>query len=82
MVKRLRGRPHRQLPLHDTWGVFFTLGVVLLNFPFLGIFNKPAVISGFPLLFIYLFLGWVLSIVIIFLFSISAGVKQTEKHKP
>lgn len=78
-------RPQQQFQLRDTWVVFFILGITLMNFPFLGIFNKALVILGFPLLFIYLFVGWVFSIAVIFLFSLSAGSsdpKHTEKRQP
>lgn len=78
-------RPQRQFQLRDTWFVFFTLGIILINFPFLGIFNKPLAILGFPLLFVYLFVGWIFSIAVIVLFSLSAGIsdpKHTEKRQP
>ena len=52
----------------EAWLLFFILGVVMLNYPFLEIFNKPTTIFGFPLLFLYFLLGWPVSIAVIFLF--------------
>ena len=37
-------------PLHlrEAWVIFFVLGLVMLNFPFLHIFNKDIQIFGIP----------------------------------
>ncbi len=51
------------------WLIFFFLGVIMLNFPFLQIFNHPYYICGIPILVLYLLLGWPLSIVVIYVFS-------------
>ncbi|ALC16174.1 hypothetical protein DSOUD_1394 [Desulfuromonas soudanensis] len=56
-------------PLREAWVIFFLLGVVMLNFPFIEIFNKTTTILGIPTLVLYLFLGWPLSIGVIYLFS-------------
>jgi len=60
-------RPDSQ-QLREAWLLFFILGIVMLNFPFLEIFNKSAVIFGIPVLFLYFFVGWPSSILVIFLF--------------
>ncbi len=54
--------------LREAWVLCFILGVIMLNFPFLQIFNKDASVFGFPLLFLYFFLGWPASILVIYLF--------------
>lgn len=36
----------------------FLLGCLLLNYPFLSLFNKPGEISDVPLLYIYIFAAW------------------------
>ena len=56
------------LQFREAWLLFFILGVVMINFPFLVIFSKPLSIFGFPLLFLYFFVGWPLSIVVIYAF--------------
>lgn len=56
------------LQFREAWLLFFILGVVMLNFPFLGIFSKPVTIFGFPLLFLYFLVGWPASIAVIYVF--------------
>ncbi len=58
------------MPLHEAWVIFFFLGVVMLNYPFLHIFNKDVLIFGVPLILVYLMVGWPLSIVVVYFFSI------------
>ncbi len=60
----------RKLPLKDAWVIWFLLGVVMLNYPFLHIFNKDVLIFGIPLTILYFYIGWPVSIFIIYLFSI------------
>lgn len=55
--------------LREAWVLFFFLGAVMLNFPFLQIVNKTSTILGIPLLVLYFLLGWPASIVVIYLFS-------------
>ncbi len=69
------------LPLHEAWVIFFFLGVVMLNYPFLHIFNKEILIFGVPLLIIYLMVGWPLSIVVVYFFSVSMGKEQRAKQE-
>lgn len=56
--------------IREGWGAFFLLGIVMLNYPFIHIFNKPDdTLFGFPLMVLYLFIGWPISIFVIYLFS-------------
>lgn len=59
-----------KLPLTDAWVIFFLLGVVMINYPFLHIFNKNVLVFGIPLTLLYFFIGWPVSIFVIYLFSI------------
>lgn len=63
-------RIERKLPLKDAWAIWFLLGVVMLNYPFLDIFNKGILILGIPLPIVYFFLGWPISIFVVYLFSV------------
>ncbi len=63
----------RKLPLKDAWVIWFVLGVVMLNYPFMHIFNKSVLIFGVPLIIIYFFIGWPVSIFVIYLFSVYMG---------
>ena len=58
----------RHLNLKETWVIFFVLGIIMMNYPFIHIFDTPIRIFGMPALFIYLFVGWLVSIGIIYLF--------------
>jgi len=66
-------RNERKLPLKDAWVIWFVLGVVMLNYPFMHIFNKSVLIFGVPLPILYFFVGWPISIFVIYLFSIYMG---------
>lgn len=67
-MKRLLTRIMHRLQLRESWIIFFILGIIMMTFPFLHIFNKPITLFGFPLLFLYLMIGWVISIFVIYLF--------------
>jgi len=53
---------------HEAWVLCLILGIIMLNFPFLQIFNTGRSIFGIPILIFYFFIGWPISILIIFLF--------------
>lgn len=59
-----------QLP--ESWIIFFILGIIMMTFPFLDIFNKPVLLFGMPLLFLYLTAGWIISIIVIYLFMLAS----------
>lgn len=43
----------------------FLLGIVLLNYPLLSLFNIPRLICGIPLLYGYIFVVWALLIALV-----------------
>jgi hypothetical protein len=51
------------------WVIFFILGVFMLNFPFIHIFNKSTTFFGIPLLILYFSIGWPASIMVVYLFT-------------
>ena len=59
--------------IRQAWVLCFILGMVMLNFPFIQIFNQTTLVLGFPVLFLYLMLGWPASIFVIYLFSQQLG---------
>ena len=61
---------HR-LQLRESWIIFFIMGIIMLNFPFINIFNKSETLFGFPLLFLYFTVGWAVSIFVTYLFTLS-----------
>ena len=73
-----RQRLLKQLQLRESWIIFFILGNVMLNFPFLKIFNQPISLLGFPLLYLYFTNGWAISIGVIYLFASSVEQDETD----
>jgi hypothetical protein len=71
MLKRIRHRILQRLQLRESWFIFFIVGIIMMNFPFLHIFNKSILLFGFPLLFLYLTGGWAVSIFVIYLFTLA-----------
>ena len=71
-MRRLRTQIIRSLQLRESWIIFFILGIIMMTFPFLHIFNKPVLLFGVPLLFLYLMAGWFLSIIVIYFFMIAS----------
>lgn len=81
-MKRLRTHIIRRLQLRESWIIFFILGFIMMTFPFLHIFNKPVFLFGVPLLFLYLTAGWIISIVVIYLFMIASRHEEQSTDKP
>ena len=71
-MKRLRTQIIHRMRLRESWIIFFILGIIMMTFPFLHIFNKPVLLFGVPLLFLYLMAGWFLSIIVTYLFVIAS----------
>lgn len=55
--------------LRDAWVLFFVLGVIMINYPFIHIFNKDVLVFGIPLLVLYFLVGWPLSIFVVYIFA-------------
>ena len=55
--------------LRQLWLAVFVLGFALINFPFISIFDRDLMLLGFPLLYLYFFLGWLSSICVIYVYS-------------
>ncbi len=68
MWPKIRMALFRRLCLMESWVIFFILGLIMMNFPFITIFDKPVTIFDIPLLYLYLQAGWLISIFVIYLF--------------
>lgn len=66
---RLKHDFFNRLSLKESWVIFFILGLIMLNYPFVNIFNKSDFIFGFPLMYIYITGGWFISILVVYLFT-------------
>ena len=53
--------------------LLFVLGALLINFPLLAIFNRPATLGGVPILYVYLFAVWTAGILAVFLLTRKQG---------
>lgn len=65
----------------EAWILCLILGVIMLNFPFLQIFNTGRSIFGIPILIFYFFIGWPISIIVIFLFVNRLQHEEDEKDQ-
>lgn len=54
--------------LRQWWWIAFVLGALMINYPFLQIFNRETTLFGIPLLFLYFILGWAASVAVIGLY--------------
>ena len=79
MLMRLRQKLLHRLQLPESWFIFFILGIIMMTFPFLHIFNKPITFLGLPLMFLYLMAGWAVSISVIYLFM---RAYSSQNHNP
>jgi len=79
MEHKIITRVLRQLNLKETWVIFFILGIIMINYPFIHIFFTPSTIFGMPALFLYLFIGWLIAICIIYLSVKAITLEEGDK---
>ncbi len=58
----------RESSIREAWILCLILGLVMINFPFIHIFNSEQLIFGIPELVFYFFTGWPISIAVIWIF--------------
>ena len=59
----------------------FLLGMLLFNPPLLSIFDRPAVVIGIPLLYLYLFAAWgVLLVLMALTIESAAASEESAEH--
>lgn len=68
----------KHLRLKESWVIFFLLGIIMMNYPFIDIFNKPVSFFNIPLLYLYLQIGWIVSIFVIYLFIKALALPNHE----
>ena len=62
-------------------GGLFLLGAMLFNFPLLYLFNRPILVLGIPVLYLYLFSVWWLIIFLMLLISRSRPGTPAQDSK-
>ena len=55
--------------IREAWILCLILGLIMINFPFVQIFNTEQLIFGIPILVLYFFIGWPASIAVIWFFA-------------
>ena len=55
--------------IREAWILCLILGMIMINFPFIHIFNSEQPIFGIPKLVLYFFIGWPASIAVIWFFA-------------
>ncbi len=78
MWPKIRMALFRRLCLMESWVIFFVLGLIMMNFPFITIFDKPLVLFDIPLLYLYLQVGWLISIFVIYLFVKANNLTKSD----
>jgi hypothetical protein len=72
---------HDRLRIRESWVLFFTLGIIMMNYPFIEMFNKERTLLGMPWLYLYFNLGWLVSIGIIYLFKRASSTADQQKDE-
>ncbi|MCF6264924.1 MAG: hypothetical protein L3J57_00060 [Desulfuromusa sp.] len=54
--------------IREAWILCLILGLIMINFPFVHIFNSEQLFLGVPELVLYFFIGWPFSIFVIWFF--------------
>lgn len=75
--------------IREAWILSLILGMAMINFPFIHIFSSAQLIFGLPELVLYFFIGWPLSIIVIWYFvrhigkgSQDSSAVTEDKHEP
>ena len=79
MKRDLKKSLFKRLNLNESWIIFFVLGMIMMNYPFINIFSKDNQLFGIPVFFLYLYVGWLVSILVIYLFILAIDHKDGEK---
>jgi hypothetical protein len=59
----------------------FLLGMLLFNFPLIYLFNRPVVVLGVPVFYLYLFATWALIISLTLIISRTKTGTQLPDHR-
>ena len=81
MWERLKLGIFRRLRLRESWVIFFTLGIIMMNYPFVNVFNKHLTVMDIPLFYLYLTVGWFVSIFVIYLFTRATELPDDEDSR-
>ncbi|MCK4503287.1 MAG: hypothetical protein KAU22_09640 [Desulfuromonadales bacterium] len=66
--------------IKEAWIISLILGFIMINFPFIHIFNSADPVLGIPKIVLYFFIGWPSSIAVIWFFVRSSKDKPLDKQ--
>jgi hypothetical protein len=72
----------KETSVREAWVLCLILGIVMINFPFVHIFNTVQLIFGIPKLVLYFFIGWPVSIVVIWFFVCNTTADEQPNPDP
>ncbi len=81
MWPKLKSVVLQSLRFKESWVIFFILGIIMMNYPFISIFDKPTFVFHLPLLYLYLQIGWLVSILVIYLFTKANHLPKNQEDK-
>lgn len=55
--------------------------VIMLCYPIFSIFNKVSLVAGIPLLFLYIFIGWMIAIILLIISAEAKPIQKIRKPK-
>jgi hypothetical protein len=58
--------------------LFSILLLVLFTYPFIALADKPVMVKGIPLLYLYILIVWIIAIVILYRLTASKKKKANE----
>ena len=62
--------------------ILFIIGALILNYPFLHLFNQPWTLFGIPLLYLYLYLVWFVMIVLLIVIVERSAIEPPSEPEP
>lgn len=65
--------------VREAWILCLILGIIMINFPFVHIFNTEQLIFGIPKLVLYFFIGWPVSIAVIWFFVCNTTTEAQQQ---
>lgn len=66
----------------EAWILCLILGMIMINFPFIHIFNNERLMFGIPILVLYFFIGWPASILVTWYFVLKIDNAEPDDNDP
>ncbi len=73
-------KDYQENSIKEAWILSLIIGFIMINFPFIHIFNSTEAVLGIPKLVLYFFLGWPFSIAVIWFF-VHRSIKEVPENQ-